>query len=165
MNRTLSLIIAMLFLLLMSACSEQQPEVQTEEKHPVSNEEKVIIPESVEGKWKSVKIALHDQQEGTENIYRVDIGGSFQISGSNLRVTIENFIPAFSVNNNGQPLFRINRPIQRYLSLSAMVNRKFIVAGYLLSTQSDINLKIPVINLFFSIIRLKGKKELTIAAG
>jgi len=89
----------MLFLLLMSACSEQQPEVQTEEKHPVSNEEKVIIPESVEGKWKSVKIALHDQQEGTENIYRVDIGGSFQISGSNLRVTIENFIPAFSVNN------------------------------------------------------------------
>ncbi len=84
-------------LLLLVACGEPEPQVV--EKKPLPKEVKIIVPEVVAGKWKSVKIALHDQQEATENVYQVDIGGSFQIPGTGMRVTVLNFMPAFSVNS------------------------------------------------------------------
>jgi hypothetical protein len=88
-----------LVLLLLAACSEQAEEAQVTEEKPAPREMKVLVPESVVGKWKSVKIALQDQQEGTENIYQVDIGGSFRIPDTALRVTVETFMPSFSVNS------------------------------------------------------------------
>ncbi len=93
-----NLLIAFGLLLLVSACSDQNSEPQAVEKETAPKELQVVVPDFVAGQWKSVKIALHDQEAGTENIYRVDIGGSFQIPETNLRVTVENFLPAFSVN-------------------------------------------------------------------
>jgi hypothetical protein len=87
-----------LLLLLVSACSEQKAEPQAEEQKASPKELQVVVPDFVAGQWQSVKISLHDQETGAENIYQVDIGGSFQIPGTSLRVTVESFLPAFSVN-------------------------------------------------------------------
>jgi len=92
------LITSCLVLLCLFACSDEKVEPQVEEKETAPNELRVVVPDSVAGKWKSVKIALQDQETGTENIYQVDIGGSFKIPDTSLRVTVENFLPAFSVN-------------------------------------------------------------------
>ena len=94
-------------LLLLAACSEQEPQgvakapvaKESTAKEPVIREVQVVVPESVAGKWKSVKIALHDQHDGSENTYRVDIGGSFQIPGTAMRVSVQAFMPAFSANS------------------------------------------------------------------
>ncbi len=97
MDKRLLIVFCILMSLLISACGEQEAKV--EETKPAPKETVVVVPDSVVGQWKSVKIALHDQQQETENIYQVDIGGSFQIPGSKMRVKVESFMPAFAVNS------------------------------------------------------------------
>ncbi|WP_303721607.1 hypothetical protein [Malonomonas rubra] len=60
---------------------------------------KIIFPESVVGKWKSVKMTVRDQEKGTKEIYQVDIGGSFQIPETSIGVMVKSFMPAFSANS------------------------------------------------------------------
>jgi len=99
MSRKKFVFLCLAFLILLPGCSEQKTEPLEGEKVSPPKEVKVIVPETVEGKWRSVKIALQDLQEGTEAIYRVDIGGSFQIPGTGQRVTVETFMPAFAANS------------------------------------------------------------------
>jgi hypothetical protein len=85
------------FIVFFYGCGEESQPVAENQSQP--KEVKVIVPEAVAGKWKSVKILLQDLERGTESTYQVDIGGSFQIPDSSLRVTVENFMPAFAVNS------------------------------------------------------------------
>ncbi len=102
MRRTFLAILGGLLLVFGAGCSEQppQPKVQPaadapQVRTPVPQVLEVVIPENVQGKWKLVKIAVRDQQTGVEDIYSVDIGGSFKLPDSNLKVRVENFLPAF----------------------------------------------------------------------
>ena len=92
-----------MLLLFASACSEEKPHPQQqvptavpEMVHaPVPQVLKVVVPDDVAGKWSSVRVAVRDQQTGAEDIFSVDIGGSFVLSEEQLRITVEAFLPAF----------------------------------------------------------------------
>ena len=57
----------------------------------------VVVPDSVKGKWKAVKIAVHDKADKRQEIFAVDIGSSLMIPDSDLSLKVENFLPAFQM--------------------------------------------------------------------
>ncbi len=103
MVRTVAKIICAVLFFTGAGCSEQTPQVQQEAPAPVRDVEsspppqvqKVVVPETVAGMWKSVRLAVRDQHTGLEDIYSVDVGGSFLLPEEQLRITIDTFLPAF----------------------------------------------------------------------
>jgi hypothetical protein len=85
-----------LTLLLAAAGCSRQEEAKTE--HPAATEKqraRVVVPDNVKGQWRAVKIAVRDKENNTEDIYTVNIGYEFVVAGSQLRLKVENFLPAF----------------------------------------------------------------------
>ena len=57
----------------------------------------MIVPPEVFRRWKAVKLAVIDKNRGTENIYIVPIGSTFTVPSSALTITVEAFLPAFTM--------------------------------------------------------------------
>ncbi len=65
--------------------------------HQTVGEKTVIVPPDVSRRWKAVKLAVIDKTRGTENIYVVPIGIPFTIPPSALTITVEAFLPSFTM--------------------------------------------------------------------
>jgi hypothetical protein len=61
----------------------------------VRKQTEVSVPDSVKGKWKSVKISIMDKEKNKEGFVVIDIGKTMKINGTNLTITVENFFPQF----------------------------------------------------------------------
>jgi hypothetical protein len=58
----------------------------------------IVVPDSVKGKWRAVKIALTDKSENKESVFTVGIGSRYSIPGTKLSIDVENFLPDFTMN-------------------------------------------------------------------
>ena len=66
----------------------------TEDQKNVQRE--IIIPKSVEGKWKAVKILVRDKSDEERNtILTVDLGSTFELGDSGIKVSAGEFFPNF----------------------------------------------------------------------
>jgi hypothetical protein len=68
--------------------------------HRTVKEKMVIVPPEVSRRWKAVKLAVIDKTRGTENIYVVPIGSPFTFPSSALTITVEAFLPAFTMEGS-----------------------------------------------------------------
>ncbi|HEY6838176.1 MAG TPA: DUF2155 domain-containing protein [Geobacteraceae bacterium] len=88
-----------LLALTVAACSQKEetkPAAAPASQGQVAKKEAVVvIPNSVKGKWKAVKIAVTDKTTNKETDYTVAIGSTFAIPNSNLAIKVENFLPHF----------------------------------------------------------------------
>ncbi|MSM39648.1 MAG: DUF2155 domain-containing protein [Geobacter sp.] len=57
----------------------------------------VVVPESVKGKWKAVRIAVNDKKTNKETVYTVPLGSSISIPNTALKIKVENFLPHFTM--------------------------------------------------------------------
>ena len=85
----------------LSSCQERN-EKPHESPNPNTSqrtvkEKTVIVPPDVSRRWKAVKLAVIDKTRGTENIYIVPIGSPFAIPSSALTITVEAFLPSFTM--------------------------------------------------------------------
>ncbi len=64
-------------------------------KTVIKKEAVVVVPKSVQGKWKAVKIAVTDKSTNKDTVYTVTIGTPFKIPNSDLTITVNNFLPQF----------------------------------------------------------------------
>jgi len=55
----------------------------------------VVVPASVMGKWKAVKIQVADKNVKRQRVFTIPIGSEFKLPDSNLTLTVENFLPHF----------------------------------------------------------------------
>ncbi|AMV70926.1 DUF2155 domain-containing protein [Desulfuromonas carbonis] len=96
MSRPFRLLLPLLLILalLLFGCSPQEEQPAKQAK-TAKTSSRVVVPESVQGKWKAVKIAVLDKETQKEVTYTVDIGAAFKVGGGNLQVKVENFLPAF----------------------------------------------------------------------
>ncbi len=62
------------------------------------HESSVVVPDSVKGKWKAVKIAVLDKSSQKTNEYEVAIGSEKAVPGSDLGIKVLNFLPDFNMN-------------------------------------------------------------------
>ena len=81
------------FSLLAGGCSqsEEKPAQQTVKKSP----SRVLVPDDVRGQWKAVRIKVLDKSNSKEETYTIDLGFEFTIAKSNVKIRVENFLPAF----------------------------------------------------------------------
>jgi hypothetical protein len=97
-----ALISLMLIMAVCVGCKKQEEKKAAQPTpangHSPKKESVVVIPKSVQGKWKAAKIAVTDKDTNKENVYTVAIGSSFTIPGNNLVVYLDNFLPDFKMD-------------------------------------------------------------------
>ena len=102
------------------------PEVQETEKR----ERRVYVPKNVEGKWKAVKILVRNKAaEGKNELKTVEIGSSFMIPGSEIKVTVGPFFPNF-VMDQGTYTSMNNQVINPAVQLVVEENGKILYKGW-----------------------------------
>jgi hypothetical protein len=97
----LSLACLLLALSLVAGCSKKEEQKPSEQAAPASGgarkESVVVVPDSVKGKWKAVKIAVNDKKSNKEDVYTITIGSTFAVPGTDLAIKVENFLPHFTM--------------------------------------------------------------------
>ena len=63
--------------------------------HMAKREAVVVVPDSVRGKWKAIKIAVTNKETNKETVYTVAIGSEIAIPNAGLSIRVENFLPHF----------------------------------------------------------------------
>ena len=69
--------------------------------HPNLNEgqkvqRQIILPKTVEGKWKAVKILIRDKTDDEQSVMKtVDLGSQFTLANGTMTVTADQFLPNF----------------------------------------------------------------------
>lgn len=98
MKRFGQLLVLSLFAVALAGCNGKEeaskPAVSKAPK-AVKPPSTVVIPDSVKGKWKAVKIAIADKNAQRQKVYTIPIGSDFRLPDSILTITVENFLPAF----------------------------------------------------------------------
>jgi hypothetical protein len=86
----------------LSGCSKKEEPAKpsqttqpTQDTTVIRKQAEVAVPPSVKGKWKSVKLSIIDKETNKEGFVIIDIGKTMKINGTNLVITVENFLPHF----------------------------------------------------------------------
>ena len=79
-----------------AGCNEKETrKVEAAKQQPVKPPSVVVVPESVQGKWKAVKISVINKSTGKQKIYTIAIGSQLKVPDSDLTLKVENFLPHF----------------------------------------------------------------------
>ena len=60
----------------------------------------VVVPEIIKGKWSSVKLLIEDKEAKKVQEYTVKLNSEWKIPGSNLNVTVGEFLPDFTMDGD-----------------------------------------------------------------
>ena len=132
------LTVALLAVAAVSGCTkkEEQKPVGMASPHgevtPKKKESVVVVPDSVKGKWKAVKIAVTDKTVNKENVYTIPIGSEFAIPDSNLVIKVENFLPQFTMDGTTLTS-QSNEPKNPATQISIKEGGKEVFKGWLFS--------------------------------
>ncbi len=83
------------------AAAEKQPGTNPDEVHPgvkegVKVNRGIVVPNEVEGQWKAIKIMVRNKiDESRSTMKTASLGGSFDLEGSAIKVTVGPFLPNF----------------------------------------------------------------------
>ena len=110
---------------------EPQPEVMpphgmTEQKQDAV----IVVPDSVKGKWKSVKIAVLDKTTQTSVEYDVAIGSETAVPNSDLIIKVDNFLPDFIMEGSVRTSAS-NEPKKPAAQVRVMEGGKEVFKGWL----------------------------------
>jgi len=64
---------------------------------PAKKESTVVVPESLKGRWKSVRIVVLETASRKEIPCVVPVGSDFKVPGTDLTLRVENLLPDFSM--------------------------------------------------------------------
>ena len=89
-------VLSLVAMVAVAACNEKGKDNSAVTKpQPVKAPSVVVVPDSVKGKWKAVKIAINDKNVQVQKVYTIAIGSQFKLPDSNLTLTVDNFLPHF----------------------------------------------------------------------
>ncbi|MDO8746385.1 MAG: hypothetical protein Q7J70_01830 [Thermodesulfovibrionales bacterium] len=60
----------------------------------------VVVPDNVKGKWNSVKVLIEEKDTKKVQEYTVKLNSEWKIPGSNLKVTVGEFLPDFTMDGD-----------------------------------------------------------------
>ncbi|KJU85808.1 lipoprotein [Candidatus Magnetobacterium bavaricum] len=58
----------------------------------------IVVPDSVKGKWESVKLSITDKQDKKSQVINVKLGSEYTVQGSDLKINIGDFLPDFKMD-------------------------------------------------------------------
>ena len=76
-----------------------QPAPQGPMQRPMTmGETKVIVPDSVKGKWSAVKLVVEDKVKKESKEYTINLNSDFKVPDSNLKIHVGDFLPDFKMS-------------------------------------------------------------------
>ena len=135
MQKLKSLVFVILVLVLAAGChkkEEQKSGASGPHSQGPGKESIIVVPDSVKGKWKAVRIAVTDKAAHKESIYTVAIGSQFAIPGTNLAITVENFLPHFTMSG-AVMTSQSNEPVNPAARVRVYEDGREIFKGWLFS--------------------------------
>jgi type IV secretory pathway VirB10-like protein len=71
---------------------------QSPMQRPITmGETKVIVPDSVKGKWSAVKLIVEDKAKKESKEYTINLYSDFKVPGSDLKIHVGDFLPDFKM--------------------------------------------------------------------
>ena len=86
---------------LLSGCSKKEESKKPHQEAAPANDSvirkqtEVSVPDSVKGKWKSVKISIIDKEKKKEGFVEIEIGKTMKVNGTDLVIEVVTFLPHF----------------------------------------------------------------------
>jgi hypothetical protein len=130
-----SLVCVILALVLVVGCHKQEEQksgAAGSHSQGPRKESVIVVPDSVQGKWKAVRIAVTDKAANKESIYTVEIGSQLAIPNTNLAIKVENFLPHFTMSG-AVMTSQSNEPINPAARVRVYEDGKEIFKGWLFS--------------------------------
>ena len=92
----------------------------------------LVIPDSVKGKWKAVKLAVEDKKDRDSKEYTVDLHTDFSIPDSKLVVKVGDFLPDLKIEGTmfTSETNELNNPA---VHVTILENSKEVFNGWLFS--------------------------------
>lgn len=91
--------------LLVSGCKKKQPQQEMAPQQqgqqmgmPQKIETILVVPDDVKKKWKAIKLNVTDKTTNKSSLLTVEIGKETTLPGTNLKVFVEAFLPAFKMD-------------------------------------------------------------------
>lgn len=100
--------------------------------HMAKKEAVVVVPDSVRGKWKAVKIAVTNKETNKETVYTVAIGSEIAIPNAGLSIRVDNFLPHFMMEGTTLTS-QSNEPKNPAAQIRIIEGGKEIFKGWLFS--------------------------------
>lgn len=100
--------------------------------------ETVVVQDNVKAKWKDIKIDVLNRQDNKKTTINVPIGGALMVSGSNLTITVKNFLPDFKMED-GKITSASNDPNNPAAYITVTEDGKEIYAGWLFANHPSMN--------------------------
>jgi hypothetical protein len=79
--------------------SKQEPAGLPSDIPLIASNAPIVIPDAVKGKWKAVKLAVHDKKDQASKEYQVGIHSDFIIPDSGLTVKVGEFLPDLKIQD------------------------------------------------------------------
>ncbi|WP_041245212.1 DUF2155 domain-containing protein [Geotalea uraniireducens] len=135
MKRVMKLLVfTLLAMVAVAGCTKKEEKQAVESAAPkgqvTKKEAKVVVPDSVKGKWKAVKIAVTDKNTKKDTVYTVNIGSELALPNSNLTIKVENFLPHFMMEGTTLTS-QSNEPKNPAAQVRVIENGKEIFKGWL----------------------------------
>jgi len=97
------LILSALFMVAVTGCKKKEEKPVGEAGSPhgmgVRKNLPVVVPDSVKGKWKAVKIAVTEKSSNKSTEYTVPLGSEFNVPNTGLVIEVAAFLPQFTMND------------------------------------------------------------------
>lgn len=103
-------------------------------------EGRIVVPDSVKGKWKAVKIVVEDKTAKSSKEYTIKLGSEFAVPNSKLKIHIGDFLPDFRMEGEVKTSVS-NQPNNPAVNIKVYEDGKEIWKGWLYS-------KFPAIHPF-----------------
>jgi hypothetical protein len=130
------LTVALMALVAVAGCGKKAEkkggEAATPPGHVAKKESVVVVPDSVKGKWKAVKIAVTDKTNNKDTLYSIGVGSTFTIPNSDISIKVENFLPHFMMEGTTLTS-QTNEPKNPAAQVRIMEGGKEIFKGWLFS--------------------------------
>lgn len=101
---------------------------------------KVVVPDSVKGKWSAVKIVVEDKGAKKSQEYTVNLNSELKVPNSNLKIAVGDFLPDFKMDA-GTVTSSSNTPNNPSVNVKVFEGDKEVFKGWLYS-------KFPTIHPF-----------------
>jgi hypothetical protein len=124
------LVLSVVALGVAAGCNEKKAKPAPAHPKAAKSPSVVVVPDSVKGKWKAVKIQVVDKNAKTQHVYTIPIGSEIELPGSNLSLKVENFLPHFTMEGTTLTS-QSNEPRNPAAQLVVKENGKEIYKGWL----------------------------------
>jgi len=103
--RLIAIAAGITMLLSFGACKKKEEPVQQAEAPAAAHElmipkgeTRIVVPDSVKGKWEAVKIAILDKTTNKKEVVTIKLGSEYTIPGSNIKIKVGDFLPDFRMD-------------------------------------------------------------------